>query len=163
MYPVHTSGHKIVWTCMYRVHTGTWILVLHFSRFGRVHACTYWWLLSTYLVIPDYFAGLPSPADLPAGDTCTGTHTDPNRTTYGLLTAAQAACQHLCLPVHDWALVLACLGIQMCGTASPDLLCRHHDQWPARQQHQPLQAMNCAQQMGVWRTWALSWGVDYEQ
>jgi hypothetical protein len=31
--------------------------------------------------VPDYFAGLPSPADLPAGDSCTGTLTDPIHTT----------------------------------------------------------------------------------
>ncbi len=37
---------------------------------------------------------------------------------------------------------------------------RRHDQLSAHQQHQP--ATQWALWMGVWRTWALSWGVHYE-
>ncbi len=51
------QGNKMVCTCMYRVHTGTlsWIFEVHFPRFWRVHTCTHWPLLGTYLGVPDYW------------------------------------------------------------------------------------------------------------
>ncbi len=111
---VCTSGS---WNGMYQYVPSTYKymtffidLVRHLSRFWRVHLCTYWWFLSTYLGVPDSFAGLQGPAGLPAGDSCTSTRTDPNHTTEGLFIAA---CQHPCLPMHTWALALACLGIQI--------------------------------------------------
>jgi hypothetical protein len=96
-----------------RVHTGKGTFpifgtaLISFLKGSSVHIL----VIPEYILrVPAYFADLPSPAGLPAGDSCTSTCTDPNQTTEGLFTAA---CQHPCLPVHAGVLALACLGIQM--------------------------------------------------
>jgi hypothetical protein len=98
---------------MYQVHTGIGTFpvfgtaFLLFLKGSSVHIL----VIPEYVLrAPDYFAGLQSPASLPAGYSCTSTCTDSNHTTKGLFTAA---CQHHCLQVHTWALALGCLGIQM--------------------------------------------------
>ncbi len=101
-------------------------------------------------------------AGLLASNSGTSTHIQRMHTKVlaGLFTAAW---QHPCL--LNWALVLeACWRIQTHSAAASQLhlTSSYHDKLSAHQQLQPKPVIQCALQMGMWRTWASNWWVNNE-